>query len=791
MRQFPFLRLMTMLCGISFGVLAADSQLIINEIMQSNITYVFDDLKEYPDSWVELYNAGDQSVNLGEYSLGIKEKASKAYTLPEKTINPGEFVMIFCDKVGTGFHSDFRLESGKNGLVSLFHNGTQADVIEKIPAQPAPDTSYGRLSDGENSWGYQLHPTPGRSNAGGVTTADRLLQEPEFSHSGGIMTAPVKLTISIPEGSPAGTVIRYSLDCSEVTESAPVYDGSPIDISKSTIIRARLFCDGYLSPFSSTHSYIFHHRKSDLPLVSLVSDNEMFYSEDKGILTKPHCYKDYRRPVNVEYFENPDAQALINQLCETRTGGGWTSRNRPQKTLMVYANKRFGKKRLDHEFFPDQRPGVTDFKSLMIRNAGNDYDHLFLRDAAVQRNIGMNLDNMDWQADRLCVLYINGVYQGLRHIRERSNEDNVYTNHDGLEDIDMVENWEELKEGSLDSFIDFRNFYNAAPVSENAVAEYNARLDTEEFLDTYLVNLFYLNIDWPGNNFILWRPSDDGGRWRSILKDMDWIIGFNNTSPYSPHIKTLMDAADPSREDEYMMQCMNLFRNMMSITEFRQMFVDHALVHMADFLNPEHTVAQMESLKEAIMPEWEEHRKVAEVDMPLEKYNEEYAAACDWLNKRYEFFYTHLADYFSLGDYASFKFVPLPDIEASYNINGVGLHNHELSGKWPVGRELLLKSDNPEIDTWTVIRTNSADDSETTEILTGKECQLTIPAGYTVTIEPGSSVGGVSAPSVPDAADNADPEYFNLSGSRINASTLTPGVYICRRGTSVTKVLVR
>lgn len=54
MRQFPFLRLMTMLCGISFGVLAADSQLIINEIMQSNITYVFDDLKEYPDSWVEF-----------------------------------------------------------------------------------------------------------------------------------------------------------------------------------------------------------------------------------------------------------------------------------------------------------------------------------------------------------------------------------------------------------------------------------------------------------------------------------------------------------------------------------------------------------------------------------------------------------------------------------------------------------------------------------------------------------------------------------------------------------------
>jgi hypothetical protein len=40
------------------------AQLVINELMQSNVDCIMDDLNDYPDSWVELYNAGDASVSL-------------------------------------------------------------------------------------------------------------------------------------------------------------------------------------------------------------------------------------------------------------------------------------------------------------------------------------------------------------------------------------------------------------------------------------------------------------------------------------------------------------------------------------------------------------------------------------------------------------------------------------------------------------------------------------------------------------------------------------------------------
>ena len=40
----------------------ANAQLVINELMQSNVECIMDDIREFPDSWVELYNATDEDI---------------------------------------------------------------------------------------------------------------------------------------------------------------------------------------------------------------------------------------------------------------------------------------------------------------------------------------------------------------------------------------------------------------------------------------------------------------------------------------------------------------------------------------------------------------------------------------------------------------------------------------------------------------------------------------------------------------------------------------------------------
>ena len=59
--------LFTVICLFCWQV--AEAQLVINELMQSNIDCIMDDLNDFPDSWVELYNTSSTGVNLSNYKL--------------------------------------------------------------------------------------------------------------------------------------------------------------------------------------------------------------------------------------------------------------------------------------------------------------------------------------------------------------------------------------------------------------------------------------------------------------------------------------------------------------------------------------------------------------------------------------------------------------------------------------------------------------------------------------------------------------------------------------------------
>ena len=71
-------RLFTAAMLLVITTISANAQLVINELMQSNVVCTMDDIKEFPDSWVELYNSGTTTVNLKDYKIGTKADASKA-----------------------------------------------------------------------------------------------------------------------------------------------------------------------------------------------------------------------------------------------------------------------------------------------------------------------------------------------------------------------------------------------------------------------------------------------------------------------------------------------------------------------------------------------------------------------------------------------------------------------------------------------------------------------------------------------------------------------------------------
>ena len=709
----------TLFCGS-----ASAQSLKINELMQSNVETTLDDIKEFPDSWVELYNPTDAAINLKDYKISNKNKEKKAWQLPDISVPAGGYILIYCDKEGkedNRLHADFRLESGKGCQVYLFMNKEVVDSLpEALAKMPAPDVAYGRQTDGADKWGYQLTTTPGKANTGETCKAKQILGAPVFSEKGRVSNKALSLTLSLPEGAPEGAYITYTTNGSEPTVNSTKYT-TPISITNTKVIRAKVFCEGWLSPVSSAQSYIFHPRKMTIPIFSVQINDKYLNSQELGLFKNNNSKEDkklhdWRRPMNIEFFPAEGEESAFNQLGETRIQGG-QSRSNALKSMVFYANKRFDpdKKRYSYEFFPDQKPGITEFKSFSLRDGGNDFSDLYFRDLIIQRTMASHAD-LDWQAGHSAVLYINGEYMGMLNIRERSNEDNIYSNYNGLEDIDIVEishekinNMdmfeEEFKEGTADFYEAFKTFYSE---KGHTLAEYENWLDVSEYLNVIAMNFFYGNIDFPGNNIVFWRPNDDDKdsglpkRFRVIVKDTDFGLGLYGRQNDYNTIKLLYNPSyDSGNAWAFTEPATRLLKNMLEDPDILKMFIDKCSVFMGDFLNGKGTTEVIELIKAEAMEEFVAHR---------DKYNpgwgpwqndnraditNKFNSAKNWAEGRPKNFYKFIGDQWKLGSPVALT-VNKNAQDVALTINGINVSNKTFDGKFFANRELTITGTAPE-----------------------------------------------------------------------------------------------
>lgn len=480
--------LFTFLVPLCCTLAAAQGRLLINEMMQSNVDLLMVD-HDFPDSWVELYNSGNAAIQIEQYSIGTSNVFSQAFRLSssEISIEPGQHLLLYCDKTtDTPFHYDFNLEAGKGALYLFNQSGEIVDFIS-YPKMPAPNIAYGRVTDGSDEWQYELTSTPGSSNSS--VGSNEVLPEPLFSSAGHLMTSGAEtVTISMPEGVPEDTRIYLTTDGSEPTWASDNDTQITINVDKSMVIRAKLLSNQMLPSRSTTHSYIFHPRQTKLPIVCIATDDAFLYSSEEGILSNdstdgmPNYKYDWRRPANFEYFNTENGTTVFNQNGEMAVGGNY-SRTMPQKSIKCYAKNRFGKKNFKGNFWRD-KPEVTKVKSFMLRNGGTNCKTGRIEDAALQKFFGPNIDEMDWQAYEPVIVYINGVYKGVYGFRERSNENNVESNH-GIDDdeVEMAGATEYVYPNKNTSFYDFYTLYHQNDVSYEEMA---AAMNTENFMNVFI-----------------------------------------------------------------------------------------------------------------------------------------------------------------------------------------------------------------------------------------------------------------------------------------------------------------
>ncbi len=682
------------------------AQVAINEFMPVNNATLADEDGDY-GAWLELYNYSDDPYHLQAHGLSDDPVDPWKWVFPNVSIHPGEFMIIWLSgkdrrEVGNPLHTGFSPGDNVATLRLTSFQGTLVDAAE-APQIPS-DYSWGRYPDGTGPFHIFSQPTPGEPNTG-RHYAD-ILTPPEFSIRPGFYSDP--RLIELHHEDPDAT-LYYTTDGSVPDTTSMRYD-EPIGIAPRTeepnsismirttppegedrgygwfppqvlldkghTIRAVAAKPGWLTSPPATGTWFPGLEQTELPVLSIVAPGESLFDSEYGIYVpgalydslgfgddvwgRPHANyfqrgEEWEREVSLEWFEG--GQRVFQQDIGVRIHGGG-SRVMPQKSLRLYARSDYGQTHIRHQVFPEEP--YSEFKRLILRNSGQDFFRrtTMFRDAFMQQLVG-DL-NVETQAYRPSALFLNGEYWGIHNIRERYDKHYLERRFEVREEhLDLLESRDQVKEGSNAHYLGMLAYIEEHGVTDPADLEHvSGMMDLENFIDYNILQLFFRNTDWPGNNIEFWRYSgppsphipEQDGRWRWLVFDLDF--GFGLQEGHGAWEFDMMQFVLDPEEVTYANPpwASFLLRSLLENDEFHDRF----LRRFADLLNttfaPDYVKPLIHEMADAIRSEIPRHIDRWSHPPTFRHWEQHVDVKLRFADERPQYQFSHLQNYFDLQD---------------------------------------------------------------------------------------------------------------------------------------------
>lgn len=660
------------------------ASVLINELMPRNVSYLINEDFNY-SGWVELYNNGAEQFDLSQcvFSDGKHTWESEAAGM----LAPGGYALFYFDELNSYNHASFKLDADGGLLTLSTRDGLELDRVSYEKA--FRNISFGRTADGEGTLATLGSPSPGMSNNSSSAVTEQA-QAPVFALSPGFYKGTQSLAVS---SSAPGAKIYYTTDGSEPqVGKSPVYAG-PIAMSSTTPVRAIAAEDGKLVSDITTGTYFIDNREIKLPVISITAENKHLYDDSIGILVvgvngsevpnycsfaEDHAnfMTDWERPCNIEYFDRENKAERLNMEVRTSNFGA-CSRTKHVKSLKIKANKVYGGKKMDCALFRE-KPNLQ-WKSIVLRNSGNDFGRSYLRDGFMQSLLVGQLD-IDHQAFEPSVVFVNGKYYGLLNIRERTNKDFIFSNYGLDEDEIYIEEVASSLNVSTEGYKEVVALLEEEDMNADGMYEkIDQQIDVNEFLNYFMAQIYYANTDWAGGNVKAWKRIQNG-KWRWILYDTDFgfsCYGNNFSTNTFSNAERNVTFKGFVKNEKIKERLISKFAVHLGST-FRPDRVNHILDSMTSYI-AEEALIYHDSLGKKVESDWEKSVQLM----------------VDFANKRPDNLYNHIATYFKLGDTASLRvYADLPGARFVFNDEPVACP--DLRTKFYKGSELRLRAVAPD-----------------------------------------------------------------------------------------------
>lgn len=540
----------------------------------------------HPD-FFELYNDGNNSVNIKGYTVRLGMSDYCSYTFGKEYIYRKDYKGVYCTQITTqNLNTGFNLPA-ENTVLTLWNSA--GELIDYIRI----DQMYGNAScsrDLENG-GMQYYDTHtfGKKNS----TAYAAKLTPPVLTPGGRYEGSVTVTATAQEG----CEIRYTTNGNIPTEKDPLFTGE-MTFTEDTALSVRAFKDGYITSEPACATYLFS-LKEDLPVICLVIDNYYLYDKDNGMLatngtTKINYNENWEYPASFEYMDE-NGSTVIAQRCGMGVQGD-SSRGNMQKAFQVIARKAYGSDTF--AFNPFDNREFAEYRSFNIRGAGSE-GHLSTRFRDAYLTSLAEGTNLLWCDAQPVLVYLNGQLRGHYNLRERMNKYFV-AQHEGIEDNDVIDQIDlltelgnEVRSGSNRDYIALRNFMRLNDLNVQENLDYVlSQMDIESYFDYICFCILTGNRDLSNSRFY----RIPGGKWTWMINDLDRAMEKSDEkAAFNAYCR------DIKRESDYMSDHIP-FQALMKVPAMREKFLARlSELQLSKFL-PEQLLSGVDAWQEKLQP---------------------------------------------------------------------------------------------------------------------------------------------------------------------------------------------
>ncbi len=558
----------------------------ISEAVPVNTKYLPGPYGTYHD-FIELHNNSDKDISLAGMYLSDKSDNLHLAALPDQTIPAGGYIVFILSSDGINTPSGYTVLpfalAARGETVYLSQGNTIIDCMVIPPM--LGDEVFGR-ADGADGFSRLASATPKQPNASAISeTAAKPIALVEQGVYNDVTSLSVELS---GEG-----VIRYTLDNTEPNAASSLYNG-PITITKTTVIRARCFAQGYLPSRVLDLLYVVNEGH-ELEIISIITNPSNLWDYYSGIYVEgpnaspefPHVganyWQSWEKEATVSFFANDGTG--FSEPCGLRIFGAY-SRALAMKSFTCKFRAKYGTSQLNYQLFEDS--DLKSYESFILRNTGQDFNRARMRDSLISSMVA-DKTTVDVQKYRPAVVYLNGEFWGVYFIREKINENYIAGNYNVSPESVSVVRANGVTNAEYTALI---NYVKTHDLSVDEYYQYVlSKIDKENYIDYICAQIYIANTD--NGNIRYYKTDENDGKWRWIMFDVDWSFAGPTHNTVAAHL-------NPAGTGSYNRFSTTLINGLLKNPQFKEDFLRRMAWQLENIWTDENVYGRIEEMKSLI-----------------------------------------------------------------------------------------------------------------------------------------------------------------------------------------------